>query len=86
MSDRPLSILHVLLTGGWGGSERHCLDLIRMQQAAGHRVGLVLRPRSREPVTTYDYLPETGNGPQEQGLSLLRDRGREAVGIDGVVV
>jgi glycosyltransferase involved in cell wall biosynthesis len=61
--DRPLSILHVLLTGGWGGSERHCLDLIRMQQAAGHRAGLVLRPRSREPVTTYDYLPEQG-GPE----------------------
>lgn len=58
-----LSILHVLLTGGWGGSERHCLDLIRMQEAAGHRVGLVLRPRSREPVTTYDYLPEAG-GPE----------------------
>lgn len=63
LSERPLSILHVLLTGGWGGSERHCLDLIRMQQAAGHAVGLVLRPHSGEPVTTYDYLPETG-GPQ----------------------
>lgn len=34
-----------------------------MQQAAGHRVGLVLRPRSREPVATYDYLPESG-GPE----------------------
>lgn len=88
MSNRPLSILHVLLTGGWGGSERHCLDLIRMQQAAGHRVGLVLRPRSREPVSTYDYLPETGGPERFRSVRPLDPLcvGRAAWAVDADIV
>jgi glycosyltransferase involved in cell wall biosynthesis len=37
----PLSILHVCLTHGFGGSERYCADLMRHQRAMGHRVSFV---------------------------------------------
>ena len=46
MEEPPLSILHVALSSGFGGTERYCVDLAGKQQGRGHRVGIVgWRPR-----------------------------------------
>lgn len=54
-----LSILHVLLSGGFGGAERHCLDLLNRQAKAGHRTSLLVRPRKAgEPASAHEYAPQ----------------------------
>ena len=48
MSEAPLSIVHLLLTRRFAGSERHVVELANAQAAAGHQVAVILRRAGTE--------------------------------------
>src|SRR4051812_26703600 len=52
----PLSILHVALSNGFGGSERYCVDLAERQKARGHKVGIVGR-KPRGTSSIFEHVP-----------------------------
>jgi glycosyltransferase involved in cell wall biosynthesis len=56
----PLSILHVALSNGFGGSERYAVDLAGKQAALGHRVAIVGRKPKGE--SLFDHLPQGVGG------------------------
>lgn len=48
MTEAPLSIVHLLLTRRFAGTERHVVELANAQAALGHRVTLILRKAGAE--------------------------------------
>lgn len=55
---KPLSILHVALSNGFGGSERYAVDLAGKQAAAGHRVAVLGRKPRRNAQSLFDHIPD----------------------------
>ncbi len=66
MSGAPLSILHVALSNGFGGSERYAVDLAGKQRAMGHRVGVVGRRARDGAESLFDHIPQ-GVGAYKAG-------------------
>lgn len=48
MTEAPLSIVHLLLTRRFAGTERHVVELANAQAAQGHRVTVILRKAGAE--------------------------------------
>jgi len=65
---RPLSILHVALSDGFGGSERYAVDLAAKQQEQGHRIAIVGRRARRGAHSLFDHVP---SGVSAYGASKL---------------
>src|SRR5262249_46271905 len=73
--ERALNILHAILSDGFFGSERYCIELAVAQARAGHRVGLLIQNRNSAAAREFRREADAAND------AIVGDGGAGRIGL-----